>query len=45
MFSSDEDIAIADLKSFDKTTPDNKGLYNDKVYKIIIADKAMDLGF
>lgn len=45
LLSSDENISIADLKSFDKCSPDNKGLYNDKAYKIVIADKAMDLGF
>lgn len=45
LLSSDENISIADLKSFDKRSPDNKGLYNDKAYKIVIADKAMDLGF
>lgn len=45
LLSSDENISIADLKSFDKCSPANKGLYNDKAYKIVIADKAMDLGF
>ena len=45
LLSTDEDITIADMKAFDKNNPENKNLYNDKAYKIIIADKAMDLGF
>lgn len=45
LLSSDETTSVADLKSFDKSDPDNKRLYNEKAYKIIIADKAMDLGF
>lgn len=45
LLSSDAEVAIADLKAFDKNSPDNKGLYNDKAYKVIVADKAMDLGF
>jgi len=45
LLSSDESMTVADLRSFDKNSPDNKEIYNDKVYKIIIADKAMDLGF
>lgn len=45
LLSSDRKISIADLKSFDKNDPNNKELYLDKAYKIINADKAMDLGF
>lgn len=45
LLSSDDSVSITDLKTFDKNEPDNKGFYNDKAYKIINADKAMDLGF
>jgi hypothetical protein len=45
LLSSDKKVSIADMKAFDKTTPENEGLYKDKAYKIINADKAMDLGF
>ncbi|MDO4556329.1 MAG: IS1634 family transposase [Lachnospiraceae bacterium] len=45
LLSSDTDVLIADLKAFDKNTPENKSLYEDKAYKIVIADKAMDMGF
>jgi len=45
LLSSDEPVSIADMKSFDKMDKANKELYNDKAYKIIEADKALDLGF
>lgn len=45
LLSSDAEVSIADLKSFDKNSPNNNGLYIDRAYKIIVADKAMDLGF
>lgn len=45
LLSSDEEVSIADLKTFDKSDFHNKALYNDKAYKVINADKAMDLGF
>lgn len=45
LLSSDQEVSIADLKSLDKKDPDNVGLYKDKAYKIILADKALDLGF
>lgn len=45
LLSSDDSVSITDLKTFNKNEPDNKGFYNDKAYKIINADKAMDLGF
>ena len=32
------------MKTFDKYMPGNKDLYNDRIYKIIPADKAFDLG-
>ena len=45
LLSSNQEVSVADLKSFDKNDPDNVELYKDKAYKIIPADKAMDLGF
>lgn len=45
LLSSDREVSIADMKAFDKTALENEGLYKDKAYKIINADKAMDLGF
>lgn len=45
LLSSDEAVSIEDMKRFDKTDPSNKALYLDKAYKIIPADKAVDLGF
>lgn len=32
------------MKEFDRHDPENKDLYNDRIYKIIPADKAFDLG-
>lgn len=44
LLSTDEPATIQDMKSFDKYDPENKDLYNDRIYKIIPADKAFDLG-
>ena len=45
LLSSDMEISIETLKKFDKTDPANRDLYSDKAYKILLADKAFDLGF
>lgn len=45
LLSSDEEISIEAMKTFDKNDPKNKELYSDKAYKIITTDKAFDLGF
>lgn len=45
LLSSDAPVTIADMKAFDKTDKKNEGLYKDKAYKVIVADKAFDLGF
>lgn len=45
LLSSDVPVTIADMKAFDKTDKKNEGLYKDKAYKIIVADKDFDLGF
>ena len=44
LLSTDEPATIQDMKAFDKHSPENKDLYNDRIYKIIPADKAFDLG-
>lgn len=44
LLSTDEPITINDLKSFEKNDKTNLSLYMDKAYKIIEADKAVDLG-
>ena len=44
LLSTDEPATIQDMKAFDKHSPENKDLYNDRIYKIILADKAFDLG-
>ncbi len=44
LLSSDEPATIEGMKAFDKFDPQNKNLYNDRIYKIIHADKAFDLG-
>ena len=44
LLSSDEPAAIKDIKEFDRHDPENRELYNDRIYKIIPADRAFDLG-
>lgn len=44
LLSSDAPITIRDMKAFDKNNPNNKALYLDKAYKIIPANKAIDVG-
>lgn len=45
LLSSNSEVSVADMKGFDKNDPTNRNIYNDKIYKIVNADKAMDLGF
>lgn len=44
LLSSDEPVTIAHMKEFDRLGKENKALYNDKAYKVIVADSAFDLG-
>ncbi len=44
LLSNDKDISIEEMKSFDKNNKDNLDLYNDHAYKVIPADKLVDLG-
>lgn len=45
LLSTDKPVTIKELKSFDKKDKINLPLYTDKAYKIIEADRAIDLGF
>lgn len=44
LLSDDSRISLEEMRTFDRFDPKNLSLYNDRVYKIIPADKAMDLG-
>lgn len=44
LLSDDTPVTIEFLKSFDRHQKSNLGLYNDQAYKVIEADKALDLG-
>lgn len=44
LLSNDSPITIGRLKTFDRHNPEYLNLYNDTAYKIIEADKAIDLG-
>lgn len=44
LLSTDTPISIQDLKNFDRYDQKHIHLYNDTAYKVILADKAIDLG-
>ncbi len=44
LLSDDSPVEISSLKAFDRHGKENLGLYNDFAYKVIAADKAVDLG-
>lgn len=44
ILSSDKPVTLEYMKSFDRFDSKNIGLYNDRAYKIIDADKAFDVG-
>jgi transposase len=44
LLSSNKPVIVKDMKAFDKKDKDNLPLYNDKAYKIVYADRAVDLG-
>ena len=44
LLSDNPPTPIRDMKTFDRHEKDNLGLYNDHAYKVIAADKVMDLG-
>lgn len=44
LLSNDEAMTVKEMKEFDRFDEKNRKLYNDKIYKVITADKALDLG-
>ena len=42
--SNNEPFTVKAMKEFDRYDPQNKELYSDMVYKVIVADKAVDTG-
>lgn len=44
LLSNDRPVTIADMKIFNKKDKRNLELYNDSAYKIVEADKAIDVG-
>lgn len=44
LLSTDRPISITEMKGFDKHDEKNLSLYNDSAYKVITADRAVDLG-
>ena len=44
LLSNDNAVSIEEMKSFDKHDEKNINLYNNFAYKVITADKAVDLG-
>ena len=42
--SDDSKMTIKHMKEFDRHHKDNRELYDDEVYKVIIADRAIDVG-
>lgn len=44
LLSDDRRVKISDMKEFDRYDESNLGLYNDFAYKVVAADRAVDLG-
>ena len=44
LLSDGSPVSVGSMKQFDRYKEENLGLYNDLAYKVIIADKAVDLG-
>ena len=44
LLSTDAPATICEMKAFDKSDAKNRKLYDDRIYKVIPADKAFDLG-
>ena len=42
--SNNEPMTIQGMKEFDRTKEENRELYDDKIYKVLVADKAIDTG-
>ena len=44
LLSNDDPVSIEEMKTFDQHDKENLKLYNDFAYKVVEADKAVDLG-
>lgn len=44
LLSTDDPVTLKHMKEFDRFDKENTGLYNDRAYKILNADKAFDVG-
>ena len=44
LLSNDRPVTIAEMKSFDQFNEKNRGQYDDFAYKVVEADKVLDLG-
>ena len=44
LLSTDEPVTLEYMKNFDRFDQENKNLYNDRAYKILEADTALDVG-
>ena len=44
LLSNDKPVTIAEMKSFDRCEEKNREQYNDFAYKVVEADKVLDLG-
>ena len=42
--SNNEPMTVQSMKEFDRTADENRALYDDKIYKVLVADKAIDTG-
>lgn len=44
LLSTDQPVTLEQMKAFDRFDSKNRGLYNDRAYKTINADRAFDVG-
>ena len=44
LLSSNQAFSLETMKSFDRMDPKNRAYYDDRIYKVLIADTAIDVG-
>ena len=44
LLSTGKPVSLEEMKNFDRSDQDNRGLYQDKIYKVIPANNLIDLG-
>jgi transposase len=44
LLSDDSDVSLEWMKTFDRSRNENLSCYNDRAYKVIVADRAVDIG-